>query len=87
MSWGAHKYNDGIDINNCKRYREATSTHHRKPRSIGGTNENRNLIELRRGKHASWHNLFQNWSVERIAYEINLRYLDPDYELLVKKKG
>ena len=80
MSWFAKRY----DNQRHKPYREATSRHHRKPRSIQGTNEERNISELPRSRHAAWHALFQNWTAERIADEINRRYLDPDFEFVVK---
>lgn len=83
MSWGAAQY----ARTNRREYREALSTHHRRPRSLDGTNEARNLIELPRSKHSAWHILFQNWPAERIAFEINNRYLDPDYEFVVRRKA
>jgi hypothetical protein len=59
--------------------------HHRKPTSIGGKNEPRNLIKLPCNKHAAWHLLFGNLTPERIAEEITKRYLDPDYELVARR--
>ena len=79
MSWQAHRWQDD---NNRRPYREAESTHHRRPRSLGGDNSERNLIELPRSRHCAWHTLFQNWTPERIADEINNRYLDPDVKFV-----
>lgn len=79
MSWKAKRFE------RHPQYREATSTHHRKPRSLGGTNDRRNLSELPRSRHAAWHTLFQNWTPQMIAEEINERYLDPDYKLIAVK--
>ena len=79
MSWNARKWH--IE-NNHKQYREAESTHHRKPRSQGGKSNAENLSELPRSRHAAWHNLFQNWTPDRIAEEINDRYLDPDFKMV-----
>jgi hypothetical protein len=65
---------------------KTVSVHHRKPRSIGGTEEARNKIELPINHHRAWHRLFQNWTAERIAQEITELYLDPDYEMIAVKK-
>ena len=81
MSWSATRFH-GVK----QPYRESDSTHHRKPRSLGGTSEERNLSELPRSRHAAWHTLFQNWEPIRIAQEINERYLDPDWEVQVWRK-
>jgi hypothetical protein len=83
MSWKAKRFNGQHN----KPYREATSSHHRKPRSQGGNGDDRNLSDLPRSRHAAWHTLFQNWIPERIADEINRRYLDPDYELVVVRRS
>ena len=62
------------------------SLHHRKPRSIGGTEEERNKIILPLKLHRAWHDLFFNWPAARIAQEISERFLDPDYEMVAVKK-
>ena len=87
MSWSATRFKDELARNNRKTLREGTSTHHRRCRSNGGTNEPRNLSELTRTKHTSWHNLFYNFTPERIAEEINARYIDPDWAFIVVKRG
>jgi hypothetical protein len=66
--------------------KKCCSTHHRKPRSIGGKNDPRNVILLPFAKHEAWHLLFANFTPEQIAEEINRLYLDPDYELIARKK-
>jgi hypothetical protein len=66
--------------------RPQLTTHHRKPRSIGGKSEPRNLSRLAGNKHSAWHLLFQNWTAEAIAEEINRLYLDPDYEFIAIRK-
>ena len=86
MSWHAKRWQDELARNNRKTLREGTSTHHRKCRSNGGGNDERNLYELTRTLHTSWHNLFRNWTPERIAQEINERYLDPDYIFVVARR-
>jgi hypothetical protein len=60
--------------------------HHRKPRSIGGTGEPRNVVRIPGNKHAAWHILFCNFSAEKIADIINATFLDPDYEFIAIRK-
>lgn len=67
--------------------RRPQSVHHRKPRSIGGSNETRNRILLPYNKHEAWHLLFANFTAECIAEEINKLYLDPDYVIVARKRG
>ena len=63
------------------------SRHHRKPRSIGGTDEPRNVSVIQTRKHELWHALFQNLDAEEIFFQINELFLDPDYKIfLVKNK-
>ena len=54
--------------------------HHRKPRSIGGTNSDNNIILLERDEHEAWHLLFGNKTAQEICNLINQKYLDPDYK-------
>ena len=61
------------------------SIHHRKPRSIGGENSDRNLITIQDNFHKAWHVLFKNYSPDKICKIINKYYLDPDFYLVVKK--
>ena len=68
------------------RKKEVYHRHHRKPSSIGGTSDQRNISILPKSKHTSWHYLFGNLTAERIVEEINRQYIDPDYELIVVRK-
>lgn len=61
--------------------------HHRKPRSIGGTSEIRNLSHIPRDHHEAWNLLFKNWTPEQIVARINDWFLDPDYVMLAVKKS
>lgn len=63
------------------------TTHHRKPRSIGGNGEPRNISRIPAKKHEAWHLLFANFHPERIAEEINKHYLDPDYQVIVVRRS
>ncbi|HEY1501876.1 MAG TPA: hypothetical protein VGF88_20045 [Acidobacteriaceae bacterium] len=60
--------------------------HHRKPGSLGGTRSRENISRIPAKKHTAWHILFQNFSAEQIASEINRLYLDLDYEIVVRRK-
>jgi hypothetical protein len=60
--------------------------HHRKPKSLGGTGEPRNIIWLPTKKHDAFHLLFANKTPQEIADEISTFYLDPDFELVARRK-
>jgi len=64
-----------------KKMGELTSMHHRRPRSLGGTNENRNLSKVCPKKHEAFHLLFGNENVYEIARILNQIWLDPGYHL------
>lgn len=59
--------------------------HHRLPISRGGTDtfpEN-NLVKVSKNRHAHWHALFANRSVESIVDELNKVWIRPDYKLTI----
>ena len=56
--------------------------HHRKPRSKGGKDCNRNISIVPSNKHEAWHLLFSNKEPHEIAKIINEVWLDPDYHLV-----
>lgn len=60
--------------------------HHRKPSSRGGTNDESNISIVPVRSHVAWHGLFSNLSPEAVAQVISERWLDPDYELIARKK-
>ena len=60
--------------------------HHRKPRSLGGGNDERNISKVNRDKHDAWHLLFKNHPPERIAIIINNVWIDPEYEFVVFRR-
>jgi hypothetical protein len=62
------------------------SRHHRKPKSLGGTAEPTNIVRLPHKKHVAFHLLFQNWNVTRIVEELNRFYIDPNYEIIARRK-
>lgn len=62
--------------------RKERDKHHRKPRSIGGTNEPRNISHVPRNKHEAYHLLFSNCTASQIADILNAYWLDPDFFLV-----
>jgi hypothetical protein len=66
--------------------RHKLTRHHRKPTSIGGTSEKRNLSHIPRGQHEAWHLIFSNHTAETICAIINEKYLDPDYKFVCVKR-
>jgi hypothetical protein len=64
------------------RKRKTTDKHHRKPRSLGGTNDPLNISVVPREKHEAWHLLFSNGTPDQIADIINQFWLDPDWFLV-----
>jgi hypothetical protein len=87
MSWGAQ---DNTNNNNgahsgVDRW-DHGSDHHRKPTSIGGTDEAWNKIRLPINLHRAWHTIAKNWSPRRIAQEINERYLDSEWKFIAVKR-
>jgi 5-methylcytosine-specific restriction endonuclease McrA len=63
------------------------NVHHRKPRSLGGTNERSNLSTVLEVEHQAWHRLFSNNDPATIARIINTVWLDPEWEFVpVRRK-
>lgn len=60
--------------------------HHRRPKSLGGSDDEDNLAYVSVLLHRSWHNLFSNCSPEQIAKIINDTWLDPDFVFVVERK-
>ena len=63
-----------------------TDEHHRKPRSIGGRNVADNIVIVNKHQHESWHNLFSNMPAPAIVAIINETWIDPDYEISIKRR-
>ena len=81
MSWKAKRFYD----TKKESTRVPLSKHHRKPKALGGRSNESNISELPVSKHRAWHTLFRDFDPYRIAQEINSRYLDPGYEMVVKR--
>jgi len=62
-----------------KRRKYRLHRHHRRPRSIGGSNEDFNISLVNRDQHVAWHQLFRNYEPKVIASMISAVWLDPDF--------
>jgi hypothetical protein len=61
--------------------------HHRKPKSLGGTRERRNIALVPEHKHKAFNLLFTgNPTPWKIATVINETWIDPDYEVVVQRR-
>jgi hypothetical protein len=76
-------------MSDCQRNNAQERTkHHRKPRSLGGTNSKANISIVPRNKHEAWHLLFSNLTPEQIAEVMNYFWVDPDYFMVaIPKRG
>lgn len=61
--------------------------HHRRPRSRGGDNSEKNISYVDRDQHSAWHLLFKNHEPECIAEIITALWLDPDWEMVARRKS
>ena len=60
--------------------------HHRKPRSRGGTNEERNITLVKPEDHQAYHKLFGNKLPQEMANMLSDTWIDPDYYLVAIKE-
>lgn len=65
--------------------------HHRKPRVLGGKNEERNISFIPQHKHRAWHLITRQPNGDestpgQIAQILNEFYLDPDYMFVVRRR-
>lgn len=68
------------------RKKQHLTTHHRKARCVHGTSVSTNISKVPENKHRAYHLLFGHGDPYRIASILNKVWLDPDYELIVRKK-
>ncbi len=65
------------------------SRHHRKPKSRGGSWDESNISIITKEKHRAWHLIFGIMTPHNICHvvkQITDTYLDPAYEIIVRKK-
>lgn len=63
--------------------KHSTNQHHRKPSSIGGSNDARNISVVNKHDHEAWHQLYGNKSAHKITEINNKTWLDPDFKQLL----
>lgn len=62
------------------------NVHHRKPTSRSGTDDESNISIVPAKVHDAYHLIFSNLSPEAIAQVLSERWIDPDYELVARRK-
>lgn len=60
--------------------------HHRLPESLGGKRTPENISTVEAKKHQAWHILFRNLPAEAIVAIINKKWIDPQWELVLRKR-
>lgn len=67
---------------------EGTNTHHRRPKSRGGSNNSDNLATVPIRHHNAYNMLFgSNPLPHEVAKVLNETWIDPQYEITVKRRG
>lgn len=67
--------------------RKDESRHHRKPRSLGGSDEPANISVVTQKHHNAWHTLFSNYSPETIASIITEKWIPKGYRFICVRNG
>ena len=65
---------------------EKRTRHHRRPRSAGGNSKKGNISNVRQVDHVAFHRLFGPGLPHVIAEIINEIWIDPEFELVVRKR-
>jgi hypothetical protein len=65
----------------------AHTKHHRRCRSNGGKTTERNISMVPEHKHRAYHLLFANMDAHEIANLLTRVYIDPDWEMIARRKG
>ena len=65
---------------------QGKNRHHRKPKSRGGGNGDRNISVVPIAQHQAWHTMFANMEPWDIAERINQVWLDPGYRFIVERR-
>ena len=65
---------------------QGKNRHHRKPKSRGGGNNERNISVVPIIQHQAWHTMFNNMQAQQIVDKINRTWIDPDYKLVLVRR-
>jgi hypothetical protein len=60
--------------------------HHRLPKAHGGSNSERNISVVPMIKHRAYHTLFGSMPPDLIAAYLTAVWIDPDYEMIIRRK-
>ena len=60
--------------------------HHLLPRSMGGKDDEDNIVMLPENVHNAWHLLFANKPPEKVAEIINKWFIPKDWEFIARKR-
>ena len=67
--------------------RDKTLTkHHRLPKSLGGSDAQRNISMVPEDMHVAYHKLFLNGNAGTVARILNAIWIDPDVKLIVVRR-
>lgn len=69
-----------------KKGKRRFSRHHRRCRSHGGSSEPDNISIVDQYRHNFWHAMFRNMTPEQIFDEINEVWIDPAYQIILKRR-
>lgn len=64
----------------CRKRRK--TKHHRKCVKNGGQNDPRNISLIPSKHHEAYHLIFGHMTPEKLASELNRKYIDPDYRMV-----
>ncbi len=70
-----------------KQMYEKKTTLYRKPQSIGGSNNLRNISYLSEDVLKAWNLLFHDLTAQQIAHKINVQFVDPDFVLVAERRN
>ena len=62
------------------------SRHHRKCKSNKGTNNPSNLVYVPLSHHRAFHTLFGNSEAQTIAQELTEKWIDPEWEIIARRR-
>ena len=76
----------GLALPVSRRLYMSSNRHHRRPRSQGGTRHKPkgNCVRVDSRLHYYWHCIFGNMTGDRVAHELNTKWLDPAFKVIHK---
>lgn len=62
------------------------SRHHKKPRSLGGSDNQKNISIVPQKQHEAWHILFSNLPGDEVIKQINENWIDPHFKVVSEQE-